>query len=258
MTSGRWSARSPRCSRSTRSRKGVTRWSAIGTRRIRVNAWLPDDPYPIADVDDWPDDDPDPADLADAVAAAHERVRATLALAARLSRRTGRTVGHRASPTTRSLPRITSAAIAPIGPADRYPIAGRAGPDGAAHRPRRDPRRRRRHVEVPPFVIETWPCPTTTIRLHRRRKKLDDTSIPELIEFVRAYVKQETLDPLRGVGRWIAFGAAGAFLPRTRPGDRAHRRVAPRRRGMASLRDRVLVLGGVPDHVARRRRTARA
>jgi Lon protease-like protein len=27
----------------------------IGTRRIRVNAWLPDDPYPLADVDDWPD-----------------------------------------------------------------------------------------------------------------------------------------------------------------------------------------------------------
>ena len=47
--------------------------------------------------------------------------------------------------------------------------------------------------------------------LHRRRKKLDDTSVPELIEFVRAYVKQETIDPLRGVGRWIAFGAAGAF-----------------------------------------------
>jgi hypothetical protein len=47
--------------------------------------------------------------------------------------------------------------------------------------------------------------------LHRRRNKLDDTSVPELIEFVRAYVKQETVDPLRGVGRWIAYGAAGAF-----------------------------------------------
>jgi Lon protease-like protein len=28
---------------------------AVGVRRIVVNAWLPDDPYPLADVDDWPD-----------------------------------------------------------------------------------------------------------------------------------------------------------------------------------------------------------
>ncbi len=30
---------------------------AVGTRRIRVDEWLPDDPYPRADVSDWPDDD---------------------------------------------------------------------------------------------------------------------------------------------------------------------------------------------------------
>jgi Lon protease-like protein len=43
---------------------------SVGTRRVRVVAWLPDDPFPLADVDDWPeaDDDPD----------------ATLALATRL------------------------------------------------------------------------------------------------------------------------------------------------------------------------------
>src|SRR3954452_20658454 len=35
----------------------------VGTRRIRVNAWVPDDPYPLADVDDFPDDDPDPIGL---------------------------------------------------------------------------------------------------------------------------------------------------------------------------------------------------
>lgn len=28
---------------------------AVGTRRIRVTRWLPDDPYPRADVEDWPD-----------------------------------------------------------------------------------------------------------------------------------------------------------------------------------------------------------
>ena len=60
-------------------------------------------------------------------------------------------------------------------------------------------------------MIETGAVSDHQSPLHRRRKKLDDTSVPELIEFVRAYVKQETVDPLRGVGRWIAYGAAGAF-----------------------------------------------
>ena len=30
---------------------------SVGTRRIKVNAWLPDDPYPLADVDELPDDE---------------------------------------------------------------------------------------------------------------------------------------------------------------------------------------------------------
>src|SRR5262245_13277872 len=36
---------------------------AVGERRLRVNAWLPDDPYPLADVDAWPDDDLGEIDL---------------------------------------------------------------------------------------------------------------------------------------------------------------------------------------------------
>ena len=31
----------------------------VGTRRIRVDQWLPDDPYPRADVEEWPDGDGD-------------------------------------------------------------------------------------------------------------------------------------------------------------------------------------------------------
>ena len=31
----------------------------VGTRRFRVRSWLPDDPYPLADIDDWPDEEPD-------------------------------------------------------------------------------------------------------------------------------------------------------------------------------------------------------
>jgi prepilin signal peptidase PulO-like enzyme (type II secretory pathway) len=42
-------------------------------------------------------------------------------------------------------------------------------------------------------------------------RPLDSTlSAVELFAMVRAYVKQETLDPLRGVGRWLAWGTAGA------------------------------------------------
>lgn len=36
-------------------------------------------------------------------------------------------------------------------------------------------------------------------------------SAVELLKMVRDYVKQETLDPLRGVGRWLAWGIAGAI-----------------------------------------------
>mgnify|MGYP001243179383 CR=1 FL=1 len=40
----------------------------------------------------------------------------------------------------------------------------------------------------------------------------DETaSLGEVIEFVKAYAKQETVGPLRGAGRWIGFGAAGAI-----------------------------------------------
>jgi Lon protease-like protein len=34
------------------------RWAlvAVGVRRIRIASWLPDDPYPRAETDDWPDE----------------------------------------------------------------------------------------------------------------------------------------------------------------------------------------------------------
>ena len=42
-------------------------------------------------------------------------------------------------------------------------------------------------------------------------KRTDDASLGEVVDFVKLYAKQETLDPLKGAGRWLAFGAAGAF-----------------------------------------------
>ena len=39
----------------------------------------------------------------------------------------------------------------------------------------------------------------------------EKASLHDVIEYVKAYAKQETVGPLKGAGRWIAFGAAGAI-----------------------------------------------
>ena len=44
----------------------------------------------------------------------------------------------------------------------------------------------------------------------------DDKSLPtlasELWDLVRAYAKQETVEPMKGIGRFVAFGVAGSVL----------------------------------------------
>ncbi|HSM66429.1 MAG TPA: LON peptidase substrate-binding domain-containing protein [Ilumatobacteraceae bacterium] len=99
---------------------------AVGTRRIRINAWLPDDPYPLADVEDWPDTDPDAEGLDVQVAAAHARVRSAMAMAVEL--------GDLAASDDTEIsddPLVATyhlAALAPIGPADRLRLLGADGP----------------------------------------------------------------------------------------------------------------------------------
>lgn len=39
----------------------------------------------------------------------------------------------------------------------------------------------------------------------------DPGSIGDLVDAVKAYAKQETLDPLRGALRWLGFGVAAAI-----------------------------------------------
>jgi hypothetical protein len=46
----------------------------------------------------------------------------------------------------------------------------------------------------------------------RTLAKREDTSIEGIVTLVRDYAKQETLGPLKGAGRWLGFGAAGALL----------------------------------------------
>ena len=40
----------------------------------------------------------------------------------------------------------------------------------------------------------------------------DRGDISDVFELIKSYAKQETVDPLRNVGRYLARGLAGAFL----------------------------------------------
>jgi Lon protease-like protein len=108
---------------------GGGRWTvtAIGTRRIRVVAWLPDDPYPCAEVEDWPDPPP-PDDLAGRQVDLVATLRRVLALKAEL--------GEPAAPAGVELAEdpvlggYQVAAVAPFGPLDRQRLL--AAPDPAA------------------------------------------------------------------------------------------------------------------------------
>ena len=117
---------------------------AVGTRRIRIHAWLPDDPYPLADVEDWPDVDPDAAGLALNVAASHARVRAARALAAQVaalladSDETDLVSVIGGEPVDTGDDEVSDdpllatyhlATLAPIGPADRFRLLAAPGPE---------------------------------------------------------------------------------------------------------------------------------
>jgi len=111
---------------------------AVGTRRIRINAWLPDDPYPLADVDDWPDEEPDAPGLAVDVAASHARVRAARALALEVEARSAEVTVEQIEEAVADdddeisddplLASYHLATLAPIGPADRFRLLCAPGP----------------------------------------------------------------------------------------------------------------------------------
>ena len=101
--------------------------TTVGTRRIRVRRWLPDEPYPRADVEDWPDETSRSGDLRERYAAVVVKLRRVLALAAELARP--------APPATVELaddPLLGTyhvAGLAPLGPLDHYRLLVAPGPD---------------------------------------------------------------------------------------------------------------------------------
>jgi Lon protease-like protein len=104
------------------------RWAlvTVGARRLRVEQWLPDDPYPVADVAEWPDPDPGP-DHDESVAQVVGSLRRVLALSAE--------AGDPSVPATIELspdPILAAyqvAAVGPFGPLDRQRLLGAPTPE---------------------------------------------------------------------------------------------------------------------------------
>ena len=104
------------------------RWAvvAVGVRRLRVTRWLPDDPYPQAEVEDWPDPAPGPGHAA-SLTAVVAQLRRCLALAAE--------AGDPAAPATIELSEdpvlagYQATTVAPLGPHDQQQLLCAPTPD---------------------------------------------------------------------------------------------------------------------------------
>lgn len=107
----------------------------VGTRRIRINAWMSDNPYPLADVEDWLDDEPnigdegdggDFGDVSQEIATVFGRVRRMNALASELGLEAVDVMAEISDD-----PLVASyelANLAPIGPSDRQRLLEAGGP----------------------------------------------------------------------------------------------------------------------------------
>jgi Lon protease-like protein len=104
------------------------RWAlvTVGTRRIRVTAWLPDDPYPLAEVADWPDEPADDVAVTAALAPAVARLRRVRALHAELGEPTPPATIELADDL--GLATYHAVALSPLGPADQQRLLAAPGP----------------------------------------------------------------------------------------------------------------------------------
>ena len=98
----------------------------VGVRRVRILRWLPDAPYPRAEVEDWPDPEPGP-DAGAAVARVVPVLRRVLALSSEL--------GTAVAPATVAVADEPLAAgyemsaLAPVGPLDALALLAAPTPE---------------------------------------------------------------------------------------------------------------------------------
>lgn len=59
-------------------------------------------------------------------------------------------------------------------------------------------------------VSDTSDLEQRLARQAERDKHAEDASVGEVIDYVKAYAKQETLGPLKGAGSWLGYGFAAA------------------------------------------------
>jgi Lon protease-like protein len=88
----------------------------VGTRRIRIVEWLPDDPYPRAEIEDWPDE---PGEVTpERIASTAARARRCAGLAVEMGDQTNVPEGELTGDP--SFDSFMLTAISPLGPADQY------------------------------------------------------------------------------------------------------------------------------------------
>ena len=97
--------------------------AAVGTERLRVNAWLPDDPYPVADIDIWPDEGEPPADIGELIERLHGRVREINDVVREMGDMTPPADAEISSEPAMAIYHLGS--LAPLGPSDRHRLGTR-------------------------------------------------------------------------------------------------------------------------------------
>src|SRR4051812_9529397 len=109
------------------------RWvlGTVGVRKIRVMRWLPDDPFPRAEVEDW-DDAPAGPHAGDRYERVLTSLRRVLALKAELGDpAVDATVELTGDP---ALGSFQASAVAPLGPVDQQALLAAEGPDARLDR----------------------------------------------------------------------------------------------------------------------------